>query len=410
MLSIVRSKINFEKTYYYSLLLFAFMLPLSKATNSIFLSLFLLLLILQGDFKNRFNILRESALAKSILLFIGFITLSLLWSDNLDNVFSFRKLYWYWFVIFAIGLSIKTDKIFIVISAFILGMMVSEMISYGMFFDLWKIKGHGSEYPSPFMFHITYSLFLGFTAIILLNRIISKRYSIKVKLLFLLFLLTILGNLFINDGRTGQLAFLVGIFTTVFIHYRVSIKSILSAVILTIFIFSSAYLLSNKFQSRVHSAKQDIEKIFKGNLNSSWGIRVAMYYVATDIVKESPLLGVGVGDYNSAAKDALDRDNHGFDKSVIEFIPKEHFHSQYLNILVQGGFVGLFLMLLIFYNLYRLKISNPELKELSLLFITIFLVAFIAEPLLLKQFANTLFILFSGLFLGASLDKKNIDT
>lgn len=406
MLLAIYSKINFEKTYYYSLLIFAFMLPLSKATNSLFMTLFLLLLLLQGNYKHHFELVKSSAFAKSLLFFIGFMTLSLLWTENLDNALSFKKLYWQWFAIFAIALNVKVDQIFTVISAFIAGMVLSEILSYGMFFEFWTIRGHGSAYPSPFMFHITYSLFLGITAIILLNRILSKRYSFKEKLLLLFFFITITGNLFINDGRTGQLAFLVGIFATVFIHYKVTFKSIFGALLLSVFIFGSAYIASNKFQVRVHAAQQDIQKILKGELTSSWGIRVAMYFVTADIVKEHPIIGVGVGDYNSAAKDALEKNDHGFHKSVVAFIPKFHFHNQYLNILVQNGFVGLILMLMIFYNFARLPILNPELKELSLLIIILYLVAFIAEPLWMKQFSNTLFILFSGLFLGASLNAK----
>ncbi len=400
------NKINFEKTYYISLLIFAFMLPLSRAANSFFIILLILLLLLQGNYKNHFKILSTSPLAISIFSFILFTFLSLIWTENLEFALNQKRLYVPWLAIFTIALNVKKEQIFSIISAFVIGMIVSELLSYGMFFELWQIKGHGKEYPSPFMMHIDYSVFLAFTSIILLNRLLSMRYSLKEKLIILFFFLTITGNLFINDGRTGQLAFMVGIFATIFIHYKINIKSIIASVILISIIFSSAYTFSNKFQTRVHAAQSDIERIMNGQLNSSWGIRVAMYFVAADIAKENPILGVGVGDYKIAAKEALAKNDHNFHKTVIEFIPKHHFHSQYLNILVQGGIIGLLIFLMIFYQFAKLSILDPELKELSLLIIILMMTAFIAEPLFLKQFTNMLFILFAGLFLAASLHSK----
>lgn len=403
MITTLRSKINFEKTNYYVILLFAFMMPLSRATNSLFDALLIVLLLLQGNYRQHFETLRHSALAKVILLFIAYTVLSLLWTEHLHEGLNAKKLYIQWFAIFAIALNVKKEQVFPIVSAFLLGMLVSEVISYGMFFEFWTIKGKGADYPSPFMFHIDYSVFLAFTALVLLNRILSQRYDLKEKLFLLLFFLTVTGNLFINDGRTGQLAFFVGIFAAVFIHFKINLKSIGIAVVLITILFAGAFEFSGKFQKRVHAAQSDIQKITQGNLDSSWGYRVAMYQVAADIFKENPLIGVGVGDYQSAAKTALDKDDHGFSENFKAFLPQRHFHNQYLNVLVQGGLVGLVLMLMIFYYLIRLTIEEPELKELSLLFAVLMLTAFVAEPLWLKQFTNMLFILFIGLFLGASL-------
>ena len=408
MVSLLQSKINFEKTYFYLLVLFAFTIPLSRATNSLFSALLILLLLFQGNFKQHFEILKSSPLAKAIFAFIAFTVLSALWTQDLTEAMNFKKLYLQWFAIFAIALNVKPKQIFPVVSAFLFGMLVSELLSYGMFFEFWTIKGHGKEYPTPFMMHIDYSVFLAFTALIVLNRILSKRYSTQEKLLLLIFFFTVTGNLFINDGRTGQLAFLVGIFAAVFIHFKINIRSIAIALLLISVLFAGAYQFSAKFQTRVHAAKSDIEKITRGDLNSSWGYRVAMYYVAADIFKENPLIGVGVGDYQSAAKEALDKDDHGFSDAFKEFLPKKHFHNQYVNVLVQGGLIGLLLMLAMFYQLTRLSIANAELKELSLLFSVMMLTAFVAEPLWLKQFTNMLFILFSGLILGASLHAKPV--
>ncbi len=157
-------------------------------------------------------------------------------------------------------------------------------------------------------------------------------------------------------------------------------------------------------------AVNDVQKIFEGNFNSSWGTRVAYHYVAADIIEANPIVGVGVGDFKKSAKDALQKDDHGFSSNLKVFIPKHHFHNQYLNVVVQNGLIGLLLLLYMIYNLFTVKIGDSELKELSVLFTTVFVISFFAEPLLVKEYPNVLFVLFAGLFLGASLQTKKVDT
>lgn len=82
-----------------------------------------------------------------------------------------------------------------------------------------------------------------------------------------------------------------------------------------------------------------------------------------------------------------------FSKPVREFISSSHFHNYYLMLLVSGGAVSLFLFLLLFYKLYNLKIPDLEFKHISIIGLTIFLVSFIAEPLLLLK-STQIFILF----------------
>ncbi|HGZ71242.1 MAG TPA: O-antigen ligase family protein [Nitratifractor sp.] len=405
MLTVI-NKINFQKTYHYLLLLFAFTLPLSRALNSISIALLLLLLLLQGNYKVQFARLKESPFAMSILAFISYTILSLLWTQNLKTGLNGQLLYLYWLAIFAIALNVKKEDIHLIIKAFILGMVVSEILSYGMFFGIWEINGHGKEYPSPFMMHIDYSIFLAFTAIVLLNRLLSNRYTKKEKAAILFFFLTICGNLFINEGRTGQVALAFGIFAVAFIHFKLTLKSFFLSVLLLATILLVSFNFIDKFHTRVLDAKTDIIKIDEGKFTDSLGQRVAMYIVAADIVEENPFIGVGVGDYKDAAAAALEKNTHGFSKSVVDFIPKNHFHSQYLNVLVQGGIIGLALLLWLFYQFAKLPIEDPELKELSILAIVVLLAGFLPEPLLLKQFTNNLFILFAGLFLGASLQEK----
>jgi O-antigen ligase len=404
------AKIDFNRIYYYFLLLSAFALPLSRAMASIFVVASILFLFLSGNYKKIPLLLKHSKLALAVVLLIIYKFLSLLWSYKIGEPFpSSKTLYIEWIAIFAIALLIKKEQIFSIISAFIAGMFISEIISYSMFFHLINIKSASANDPTPFMINISYSLFLAFTSIILLNRILSTSYPLKKKLLYGIFFITVTGNLFISNGRTGQLAFIMAILATFIIHYKFKLKTLIMASIFTILIIFIAYNLGgNNFKYRVQQAKSDIEAMQKGNFASSWGLRAAMYVVAYDAFKKEPILGAGIANYHQAPKKALEGNSHGFRKSVVSFISQNHLHSQYLHEIVSGGIVALILLLYIFYEIFRLNIGNKELKELSILFGIIYLVAFIPEPLLIKQFPSTLFILFMGLFLAASKEVEYV--
>ena len=400
----LRAKINFDKSFYYGLILFAFSLPLSRALDSFFPLYFLALFFLEGNLQTKLRQISTSAWTKVVFIFIVYESLSLLWTDNIATGLDFMRYYWQWFAIFAIALHVKKEQIPAIITAFIAGMFVSEILSYGMFFELWQFHGKGKESPSPFMHHIDYSVFLAFTSLILLNRILSQRYSPKEKLIMVLFLATILINLFINKGRTGQLAFLVSVIVAVVIHYRISFKALILSSVLLGTIFFSAYHFSSQFQHRIAMVQKDIQKMQHGIYHSSIGRRVALLEVGGDIIKREPLLGVGVGDWHEAAKASLLLDDHGFSERVKTYIPKFHFHNQYLQVAVQSGLIGLALLLLLLFYAIRLPIKEKELKELSLIFISVYLISFVAEPLFMKQFTNVLFRLYMGLFLAASLN------
>ena len=223
------SKINFsfENIYYYSALIFAFSLPLSRAAISFFIIWFVLLFITQRDYKQAWNQMKSVLALKVMALFLAFLFLSIIWSEDTAVGLKQMRLFSYWIIIPILVIKLKKEWLSHMITAFLFGMLLSELIAYGIFFELWTFNGRTPEYPSPFMFHIHYSLFLATTAIILLNRLLSRSYSLITKLPMLLFFLTSAGNLFISTGRTGQLAFFIAMGVAVIIHYRLTVRSLL---------------------------------------------------------------------------------------------------------------------------------------------------------------------------------------
>lgn len=350
--------------------------------------------IFQGGFKNKVLNLWSNPLARALLFFLGFTVLSLVWSENVATGFDIARLYSYWLASFVIMAVLQKEQVRYVISAFLYGMLVSEIIAYGVFFEVWSFKNATVENPVPNMFWIDYSVFLALTSIILLNRMFSEHYKKKEKMFFLLFFLSTTGNLFLGYGRTGQVALLVAIVVMGMLYVRWNKKSLLYFILTVLLTYTAAYTLSNTFQKRVHSGIQDVTNIVNQKYDNSWGIRVVYWFVTYDILKENPLLGVGIGDFENAISESLQKNDYGISQETKNFMQTQHAHNQFLMVLVQTGLIGLFLMLYIIYKIVILPIDDQEIKRISVLFCTVYFVGCFAEPLWFKQFTLALFVVF----------------
>lgn len=396
---------SFDRIFYYSALVFAFTLPLSHAAVSFFVIWFPILFVMRNDYQIVWKQIKRQRVFHIMGAFIALMFLSILWSEAKADALNQIRLYSYWIIIPILASTLKRQWLPNIITAFLVGMFISEIIAYGIFFEWWTFKDRASNNPSPFMSYIHYSVFLATTSIILLSRLLSSRYSLYSKLAMLIFFLTSTGNLMISFGRTGQIAFFIAIGIAIIIHFRVSIKSFFLFVLLSSFIASTSYLTIEVFKTRVDTSLQEIKLINQGTYGSSWGLRAAFWIVTFDILHNHPF-GVGIGDYRLAAKEALALNEHHFDPGVIAWCSDTHFHNQYLMILVQVGLLGFGLMLWLFIELFRLKISNPEIKEFHILGLTIFIVSCVAEPLWILQFPIILFIFIVSISLSSSISSE----
>ncbi|MGZ5208868.1 MAG: O-antigen ligase family protein [Sulfuricurvum sp.] len=395
-----------DRTFYYSALLFAFTLPLSRAAVSFFILWFVVLFLVRKDFKTSWEMIKSNRALVAMGAFISIMFISLLWSNDTHEALNQIRLYSYWILIPILATTLKKEWLLTIITAFLTGMFVSEIVAYGIFFEWWSYKNSTPDYPSPFMFHIHYSIFLATTSILLLSRLLSYRYTWQSKLPMFLFFLTSTGNLMLSTGRTGQLALLVAIGVAVIIHYRLTIKSFFIFVTLGTMLFVGAYTTLDLFQKRFDMAVSDVRQFQKGNFDTSWGLRAAFWVVTYDIIREHPLIGIGIGDYKSAAAQTLAKNNHNFTPETIKWCSNNHYHNQYLMILAQIGIIGFALMLWMLIELFRLKIEDQELREFSKLGLTVFVVACIAEPLWILQFPIILFVFVTSISLVAARGAK----
>lgn len=388
----------------YLIVAYAFVLPLSRAGISIFSVLMILLWIFQGDFKRKYEQLKDNIVVIALILFIGFEFISLLWtsSENIGHGFeqAFKTTRLVLLPILVIATTLKKEYIPKIITAFLIGMLISEILSYGIFFELWTLRhGHPGD-PTPFMHHLDYSTFLTFTSLLLLNRYFNTN-DLKFKAFYFIYFLFVTSNLFLNGGRTGHLAFAISIFAVGFVNIKNKFLAFFSMLILVISIFYAAYNISPVFKQRFDAGAHEISKL-ESNSNSmyqgSFGQRLGAWIVGIDMLKDNPILGTGGGSEMIEFKQYAQ--NSSPELQVVQNIT--HFHNEYVHTVVEYGIVGLILYLFIWYSLFRMPIGSTPYSNLRVIFIAVFCTASTVEVIFHNQFPMSLFALFVGMFIGLS--------
>ncbi len=380
---------------YYLSIVYAFIIPLSRAGIVGISALLILLWILEGEWKEKLLKLKKCRVFWAFVVFIAYNFLSLIWTNEKELALVYIRKYWYFLPIFVIFTSFPKDKANYLLTAFLSGMLISELLSYGILFELWELRHGTPDNPTPFMNHLDYSIFLAFTSVTLLIKILYSQTA-KERLFISIFFITVTANLFITNGRSGQLALLIAVPTTLFLYYnRSAIKSMFIGGLTVISMLILPNILSDTFQNRVGEAVNDLnEALTNKNYQYSWGMRIGAWEVAGEIVTTDPILGVGVEDNIVKLREIVDRVEYL--KPIQDF---GHYHNQYLEIATSLGLLGLIIFLNIFWQLYKIDLKNRELHILKIAFLTIFLFGFLAEPFLHKQFTMALFTLVTSYFL-----------
>lgn len=396
--------INISRTFYnnyinYFIILYAFCLPISRAGISLSIVLIFLFWILEADFKRKYFEIKNNYFILTIFIFILYSFISILWSSDKIFALEYVKKYYHFLIIPIIFTSLKKEYIDKVFSAFLLGMLISEITSYGIFFELWTKEGVSPNDPSPFMDHSNYSTYLAFTVFILMHKIIHTD-DLKWKLAYSIFFLFSTSNLFLNGGRTGQFSFLITLCIIGFLNFKNKLKAVVLFISLGTTIFVSAYNISPVFKDRFDYFLHDVEvMINEKDFSNSFSLRVALWISGLEASKHNLIFGSGIGDERENANYILQKFNISNDNFKQETENSIDFHNMYVQYTVQLGIVGLIIILLIFYLLFKLDIRDKVYKNLLI----IFLILYFCHSMLGNSFhinqSMVLFVLFSSIFI-----------
>jgi O-antigen ligase len=388
----------------YLIIALAFSFPISKAAVNLLEVLMILLWLYEGNWKHKFEQLRSNTFILAFGLFIFYIFISVFWASSLSYWFEYVLKYHHYLLLPVIYTSLEKKYVRYVLYAFIASMFISEILSYGIYFGLFTIGRGTPSFPTPFMHHITYSVVLTFTSTILLVSAMSEK-RLKMRLFDAFFFITVVTNLFINGGRTGQVVFIVLIFTVFMMYIKNKLKAFIIAVVIIVTTFSLAYNFSHNFAARIHQFEKGIEKVFtKQDYTDQGGMRAAMWIIGAHTFVDNPLIGTGIGnemrDANACASKLhmKTKDMNGF----------ADYHNIFINIAAQLGIIGLTLLLNMLYRLYRLEFKTKEYAILNRAFLISFILFSCTHNTLHIMIPMLYFVLFAGFFVAVSRIEKDI--
>ncbi|QCT93899.1 O-antigen ligase family protein [Caminibacter mediatlanticus TB-2] len=406
LLSSLRNNANIILNYL--VILYAFSIPLDlKIYRFVVIALFIFF-ILQKDIKEKIKWTLKNRFFQLFLIYIIYQFLVVLWTPNKEYGLRFALKYVEYFLpLFIITSSLKKEFINKVINGWLLSMFITEIIAYGIYFDLWSTKYHNLHLNTitPFYHHTIYSLFLSTSILIMLYKLLYEKWSIF-HYISLFFLLTMSINLFLTIGRGGQIAFFITLFVLLFIKFRKNKKILFISIFTPFLIFFLAYNYSNKFHNRINLAINDTKNIFENkNFCGSWGNRVGSYIVAKDIIEKSPLLGVGFHTPMEILP-IIVHEKYPYLKCII---PSQtiHLHNTFLMEITQTGIIGLFLFLLILFYLVKIKVKNNFIRYLKTVFLIHFIFFSIIDYSWHISYLMKYFVLFSSIILASTYHETN---
>jgi len=384
----------------YLLLGYAFCLPISESGTVFFEILMIILWLFEGDIRYNFKELQQNRLIILIFSLVGFSLISVCWSPNKLEALLFIKKYYHFLIIPIIYTSLRVEYIKHVFSAFLIGMLVSIIMSYGIFFELWSYKNVLQSDPSPFIDRVNYSIYLAFTSIILLNRIFFEE-ELKWKFIYSLYFFIAALNLFINSGRTGQVAFVVSIIVFVHLNIKHKTKALITALILGLSITCAGYLISPNLKNRMNQTRHDIENMLVNKkYDDALSIRISLWIMGVNVFKDNFISGTGIGAEMNGLVDYAKKYN--FTGYVTIVNDKKHGYIDYHNAFIQYGvglgIIGLLLFISIFYAQFRLKFKSAMYHNLNIVFLYIYILLSFGGFSFHIMSSMVLYALFVGVF------------
>lgn len=350
---------------------------------------------------------------KIIIVFLSIILLhyiSVLWSEDQSGAINYaNSIVRYIFIPLLIIVTVVTKpQLKYIISAFIFGMFINEVISYLIFFDFIQTAvSLKYKYPIGFLHHVRYSVLVAFTAILILYQL-KNTTSRYMQILYAVFFITMTANLLISGGRTGYVVYFGSLFILILTYFKPNMKNILLLFVFPMIVFLVGFSMNDKVQERASKAVKAVEYIYKNNnYNTSFGARFAFYPISVDIMKQdhnNAFLGVGAGDSKEEIKASIQR--------LGNLIPVriKHAHNSYIEMYLNVGVIGLFLYILLFILLMRVKIEDNEIDFIRQTFILVFMIATLADHLFRAKETMFFMSIFIAIIIVQNRYEKNTKT
>ncbi len=344
--------------------IFAFSVPVLVEARRTSLVLLLVLFLVRGRIV---HYLRAALQDPVVLAFTLYFLVHLIWMVGTDDSSRIGEgIHDAAFLLIPLLFSTFVDRRFIprITAAYLLGMLVSVAISFGIYAELIAPmihNGHQGDWrdPTPFHHHTHYGYMLAISALVLLTMVLSKSSSTTVRWVAVFMMSAFVANIFIIAGRSGYAILLILLLLMPWLLYgRKALKPLLIVVLIASVATVVAYQTSSTFKLRADTTKESIDKIVNDrDYHSSVGGRVVITLHALTLLADNWLFGMGTADPTGAILEKIQQENNDL-TFISAFLA--HPHNEYLNAWLQFGIVGLIASLNIPLQLLRYKNEDHD--------------------------------------------------
>ena len=380
--------------------LLAFALPLSTSALSVLAIAILLLWLIEGNFREKFREIFSNTVVLAVLAFLAVLILGLLWSPDVGAGLEVIRARWKIALLPVFLTAISLEKRSLYCNFFLAGLTAAMCLTFLAWFDLIHFGGLSPEHLTRKTSHIIYNPLLAFGIYLVLHEAVwGGRKAVVRSALFILAGVMIF-NMFITEGRAGQLAFFVLMVLFLFqLFKRNRLKAVLAICLLLPALFAAGYFFSPVFQERVDVACKEISQ-FHDNPDTSVGLRLLFWGNSCDMIRRHPWIGVGTGGFQiSYAWTNWAR--------TPWHIATDNPHNQYLLVAATVGIPGAVIMLLIFVAMFRQAwLMRDKWQRVRFAFPLFFLTIMLTESYLKVYETAFLFALFSAVLYKKSSGKQ----
>lgn len=227
--------------------------------------------------------------------------------------------------------------------AFAVGMILTLILSYLGALGLWMPWRDVPQWQSgagAFKSRITQNFLMALFAYGLAEEAVWNK-RIRWSLIALIGL-AVMNMLFVVHGRTGYVV-LAGLIS-LFLYRRLKWRGIVLSVVVVALLGGIGYSLSREFRDRIDAVVTHIRGLEnEGGRTGEW-YRIEFFKRSVAIIRQHPFFGTGTGSFG-----------HEFEQigDAVKIGGAGNPHSEYLNVTVQLGVLGLGLLIYLFYTQWR---------------------------------------------------------
>jgi O-antigen ligase len=381
--------------------LLAFALPLSTSAITVLALLILLLWVFEGRFAEKFVKIKSNPVALSVLGLLAVLVIGLTWSPDVPAGLEVIAARWKLALLPVFLTAVDTSSPRRYLYFFVAGVCVAMTMTYLAWFDILHYADVTSTHLTKKNSHVVYNPLLAFSLYLVLHEAIWGGYKRRKQIGLFILASVMTFNMFITEGRIGQLAFFILLIVLLFQFFSKNrMKAVLAVCIVVPTLFIGGYKLSPSFQNRIDNACMEVQQ-FKQNPDTSVGLRLLFWQNTIAIIKRHPVLGIGTGGF------AIAYYWHNWELSPWH-IATDNPHNQYLLVTATVGIPGITALFLIFVTMFvQAWKMDDRYQRIRFAFPLFFLTIMLTESYLKVYETAFLFSLFSAVLFAKTLQNNH---